>query len=143
MGCVRDPWAWVQQTRRSSLTPQIVSPNHLLTAIQTTLIGALTPTGDLKTKSHNIHSEILLSLSPNNNITDSIRRHGLSDKTTNLIVVRVGSAEATQEDIWKLVDGVVRGELVRLEEVRRAVDWSRVDKVSSKSCAFESHGPLY
>lgn len=101
-----------------------------MTAVQTTILGALTPTGELKTRSHNIHSEILLSLSPNNNITDSIRRHGLADSTTELIVVRVGSDEVGQATVWRRIEAVVRGELVPLAEVQGGVDWARVDKVS-------------
>lgn len=117
---------------------QIVSSAHLLTAIQATILNSLTPTGEIKTRSHNLHSEILLSLSPNNNITDSIRRHGLSDSTKELIVVRIeesvssGSLPERQAEVWKGIEGVVKGDLVSVKELDKGdkVDWSRVDKVS-------------
>ncbi|KAL4935159.1 hypothetical protein BDV06DRAFT_135620 [Aspergillus oleicola] len=40
-------------------------------------------------KSRNIHSEIVFSLSPTNNIADSFRKFGISDATTSLLVVKV------------------------------------------------------
>lgn len=108
-----------------------------MTAAQTTILDSLTPSGEIKTRSHNLHSEILLALSPNNNITDSIRRHGLSDASKELVVVRIepGRPEAEragrQEEVWTAIEGVVQGELVATAELDRGdrVDWSRVDKV--------------
>lgn len=155
---------------------QLVSKSHLLTAIQTTLLNALTPAvgppsagsasgsgsstpnptpalaqtpPQLLTRSHNIHSELLLTLSPNNNITESIRRHGLSDQTTSLVVVRMGPGPAHAEDqggpdgegqgqgsrqvVWKEIEEVVKGRLVELDQLDREdhPDWPRVDKVGS------------
>jgi EKC/KEOPS complex subunit CGI121/TPRKB len=114
-----------------------VSRKHLLTAIQTTLLNALTPTG-LQTRSHNVHSELLLSLSPNNNITDSIRRHGLSDKTTGLLVVRIepesGDEKSSQEAAWGRIEEVVKGRLVSLDVLDDGslVDWAKTDKVGCR-----------
>ncbi|KAK8861648.1 hypothetical protein IAR55_002471 [Kwoniella newhampshirensis] len=82
-----------------------------------------------KTRSHNLHSELLLSLSPNNNITDSIRRHGISDSTTTLAVVRFGSADVSAEEVCRGMESVVQGESVGWERIEGFTDWSRVDKV--------------
>jgi EKC/KEOPS complex subunit CGI121/TPRKB len=124
------------------LTIKIVSHQHLMTAIQTTILDSLTPSGDVKTRSHNLHSEILLALSPNYNITDSIRRHGLSDSTKELVVVRIeqGLEEhdakvQRQKAVWEAIEAVVQGELVAVAELDKGdkVDWSRVDKVCMTS----------
>lgn len=77
-----------------------------------------------------------MTLSPNNNITDSIRRHGVSDKTTELIVIRIeseaGDEEERQAGVWKEIEEVCKGRLVSLDELEKGdkTDWSRVDKVS-------------
>ena len=110
-----------------------------MTAVQTTILDSLTSTGEIKTRSHNLHSEILLALSPNTNITDSIRRHGLSDSTKELVVVRIekalpeGERAERQKAVWKEIEAVVKGELVSTTKLDKGdkVDWSRIDKVSS------------
>lgn len=83
------------------------------------------------TRSHNLNSEILLTLSPNNNISDSIRRHGISDATDYLVVVKFGG-QGSVEEIWKGMEDVVQGELLSLDELERGdgIDWQKVDKVS-------------
>jgi EKC/KEOPS complex subunit CGI121/TPRKB len=144
-------------SRNRRLIPQLVSKSHLLTAVQTTLLNALshlpaypdsadatqsTSVPTPHTKSHNLHSEILLTLSPNNNITDSIRRHGITDETTHLVLVRFGARqgaggegegqeETDAQEMWRQMNEVVKGELESLDELDKgeSVDWSRVDKV--------------
>ncbi|WVQ78803.1 hypothetical protein IAT38_000894 [Cryptococcus sp. DSM 104549] len=132
----------------------LVSKDHLLTAILSTLLYAYPSTSPApaipatspgtqppplsslslsppapKTRSHNLHSELLLLLSPNNNITDSIRRHGISDSTTRLAVVRFGGAGETVEQVWEGMSKVVDGELVGWDSLEEETDWARVDKV--------------
>ncbi|ODN74024.1 EKC/KEOPS complex subunit CGI121 [Cryptococcus amylolentus CBS 6039] len=132
----------------------LVSKEHLLSALLATLLYAYPSTSPAptdppslsppdisslalnseqdrvpKTRSHNLHSEILLLLSPNNNISDSIRRHGLSEKTTRLAVVKFGKRGQSSEEVWKAMEDVVDGELVGLERVGEGVDWGKVDKV--------------
>ncbi|KAL7424680.1 hypothetical protein Q5752_000364 [Cryptotrichosporon argae] len=117
----------------------LVSKQHLLTAIQTTLLCTLpavrtSPTeptwSTLKTRSHNVHSELLLFLSPNNNISDSIRRHGLSDATTRLAVVRIGDGAESEAAVFEAMRAVVQGELVGLDRLDDGPkDWARVDKI--------------
>ncbi|WWD16436.1 hypothetical protein CI109_100862 [Kwoniella shandongensis] len=118
----------LQETVPSSSTTLTPTPN---TSTPSTPSPSAPTSGKPKTRSHNLHSEILLSLSPNNNITDSIRRHGISDTTTTLAVVRFGSPDVGAEEVWKGMNGVVEGELVSWDEgrVENATDWTRVDKV--------------
>jgi len=40
-------------------------------------------------KSRNVHSEIVFSLSPNNNIAESFRRFGILDTTSMLLAIKV------------------------------------------------------
>ncbi|EIW69017.1 hypothetical protein TREMEDRAFT_62735 [Tremella mesenterica DSM 1558] len=117
----------------------LVSRQHLLIAILNTLLSSLpSPDSSLpRTSTHNLHSELLLHLSPNNNITDSLRHHGISDHTATLLVVRLGSP-GPSEEIWDKIEHVVRGQLVSLDELNQGeiVDWQRVDKVSSCSLTY-------
>jgi EKC/KEOPS complex subunit CGI121/TPRKB len=122
-----------------SLTPsadtciQVVNREHLLTAIQATLLSSFTPSSpDPVTRTQNLHSELLLALSPNKNISDSVRRHGIGDTSDEVVVVRIGEGES-QEQVWRGIKGVVRGELMGLGEMEDGVDWGRADKVREGS----------
>ncbi|OJJ53262.1 hypothetical protein ASPSYDRAFT_1164973 [Aspergillus sydowii CBS 593.65] len=51
-------------------------------------------------KSRNIHSEIVFSLSPTNNIADSFRKFGISDTTSSLLVIKVSvTPDITHESV--------------------------------------------
>ncbi|TAQ91556.1 hypothetical protein B7494_g28 [Chlorociboria aeruginascens] len=84
-------------------------------------------------RSRNVHSEIVFSLSPNNNIAESFRRFGISPTTTNLLIVKVSTpsspfaAQAVQEHL----SGVVEGEQVAFEDeiLGGMTDVQRVTKV--------------
>ncbi|OCF75077.1 hypothetical protein I204_03926 [Kwoniella mangroviensis CBS 8886] len=144
----------------------LVSKDHLLTSILTTLLYSFPSTSASssnaipsieplsishtntpnkpKTRTHNLHSEILLTLSPNNNITDSIRRHGISDSTTNLVVVKFTNAQQSQESVYESLKRVVDGELVGLDGIEENTDWTRVDKIyklSELNALKSSHTP--
>ncbi|KAL3468405.1 kinase binding protein CGI-121-domain-containing protein [Aspergillus heterothallicus] len=66
----------------------ILSRAHALSAI----FRAVNDYSNERLKSRNIHSEIVFSLSPTNNIADSFRKFGISDGTSNLLVVKVSVA---------------------------------------------------
>lgn len=91
---------------------------------------------------------MLLTLAPSNNISDAIRRHGLSDNTTDLVVVRFGDSKGKARDdgsadiveaVWEGIDSVVRGRLVSLNELDSSdrPDWKALDKVSSRKHGVE------
>ncbi|KAB8258991.1 kinase binding protein CGI-121-domain-containing protein [Aspergillus pseudonomiae] len=51
-------------------------------------------------KSRNVHSEIVFSFSPTNNIADSFRKFGISDSTKDLLVVKVSiTPEITHDSV--------------------------------------------
>jgi EKC/KEOPS complex subunit CGI121/TPRKB len=115
----------------------LVSKQHLLTALLATLLtslpqaaGALPAPPPPKTRTHNLHSEVLCALSPNNNISDAIRRFGVGEGTRRLVVARYGDDAVPAADVYAMIGRVVQG---RLESVGRLdeadVPWGRVDKV--------------
>ncbi|KAL4873280.1 hypothetical protein BDV12DRAFT_160752 [Aspergillus spectabilis] len=61
-------------------------------------------------KSRNIHSEIVFSLSPTNNIADSFRKFGMGDSTSNLLVVKASvTPEITHEFVAAHLEQSVEG----------------------------------
>ncbi|KAI7590934.1 hypothetical protein KC343_g18255, partial [Hortaea werneckii] len=60
-------------------------------------------------KSKNVHSEIVFSLSQNNNISESFRRFGVNDSTKDVLAIKVGgsdvSAKNVEDHLLKHVEG--------------------------------------
>ncbi|KAH9843501.1 CGI-121-domain-containing protein [Rhodofomes roseus] len=100
----------------------ITSTLHLQTAIHQAILAEAQ--GALRTKT--VHSEILWALSPNNNITEAIRRFGVSDNTTALIVVRVGSSGIP--DIEHRMKAIATGDIRPLSDLSKLTDWATVKK---------------
>ncbi|KAI0029677.1 kinase binding protein CGI-121-domain-containing protein [Vararia minispora EC-137] len=100
----------------------VASLLHLQTAICQAI---LSETQDvLRTKT--VHSEILWALNPSHNITEAIRRYGVSDTTTSLLVVRVTSPDLT--DVEARMKAVVDGQLEDLSALASTTDWATVKK---------------
>ncbi|KIO29161.1 hypothetical protein M407DRAFT_70869 [Tulasnella calospora MUT 4182] len=110
----------------------LTSREHLLAALYVALVAA--SHSDLTTKT--VHSEIIWALNYSNNITESIKRFGVSDATTSLIVVRVGdkqklpsgSKALVEEDVRDMVSSVVEGQWASLDQLTGVTDWSLVRK---------------
>ncbi|KAH9853321.1 CGI-121-domain-containing protein [Lenzites betulinus] len=100
----------------------ICSPLHLQTAVYQAILAQAQ--GALRTKT--VHSEILWALNPTNNITEAIRRYGVSDASTALIVVRISSPDL--EDVETQMNAVVEGTLVPLDDLAQITDWASVKK---------------
>lgn len=49
-------------------------------------------------KSRNVHSEIVFSFSPTNNIADSFRKFGINDSTKDLLVVKLSTSPEISHD---------------------------------------------
>ncbi|KAK0226974.1 kinase binding protein CGI-121-domain-containing protein [Armillaria nabsnona] len=102
----------------------ITSRLHLETAIYQAILTE--SQGSLRTKT--VHSEILWALNPTNNITEAIRRYGISDKTTSVLVVHISdaglSSSAVQEKLIRVVDGT----LLPLASLQDFTDWTRIKK---------------
>jgi EKC/KEOPS complex subunit CGI121/TPRKB len=116
---------------------QIVSTTHVLAPLPRTLLARTLRT-------HNIHSETLLNLSPSNNIGDAYRRFGITDSTTSLIVIKIGypvdhpppNVDAgkyvppTKESVQEFLGQVVEGESRAFseDEVVKCGDLNRIRK---------------
>ncbi|EOD46590.1 hypothetical protein UCRNP2_6691 [Neofusicoccum parvum UCRNP2] len=85
----------------------LLSTTHVLAAV----FRALNDQRNARLKSRNVHSEIVFSLSPNNNIADSFRRFGVQDTTTALLAIKVStesapvSVDAVQSHLSESVEG--------------------------------------
>ncbi|KAF9224445.1 CGI-121-domain-containing protein [Gyrodon lividus] len=100
----------------------ITSPLHLQTAVYQALLSESQSL--LRTKT--IHSEIIWALNPTNNITEAIRRYGVSDTSTDLIIVRVATSDIP--GVLQQMRDVVEGEPDSLAHVSQLTDWSSVKK---------------
>ncbi|KAI0368477.1 CGI-121-domain-containing protein [Pilatotrama ljubarskyi] len=100
----------------------ICSLLHLQTAVYQAILAHAQ--GSLRTKT--VHSEILWTLNPTNNITEAIRRYGVADATSSLIVVRISSPDL--ENVEQRMVSVVDGTLAPLDELARITDWASVKK---------------
>ncbi|KAF8897126.1 kinase binding protein CGI-121-domain-containing protein [Infundibulicybe gibba] len=102
----------------------ITSLLHLQTAISQAIIAETQ--GALRTKT--VHSEILWALNPTNNISEAIKRYGVSDASAALFVVRVGDPGTPDEQILHAMAGCVNGRIVRISALRDLTDWSAIKK---------------
>ncbi|KAK0258073.1 hypothetical protein LTR91_018616 [Friedmanniomyces endolithicus] len=92
-------------------------------------------------KSKNVHSEIVFSLSPNNNISESFRRFGVSETTTEILAIKVGNDKMqVEEHLRKHVEGHVvpfTDELLTsVRDEARIQKAYRVERSSDQADAF-------
>ncbi|KAJ8085805.1 hypothetical protein PM082_004623 [Marasmius tenuissimus] len=103
----------------------VTSKLHLQTAIHQAMLAE--SQNSLRTKT--VHSEILFAMNPTNNITEAIRRYGVTDSSSTLLVVYICdfspiSPAKVEEKMKKAVDGTLEP-LIKLKE---STDWQRVKK---------------
>ncbi|KAF7320821.1 hypothetical protein HMN09_00168600 [Mycena chlorophos] len=82
--------------------------------------------GRLLTKT--VHSEIIWTLNPTNNISEAMRRYGVSETTTALVLVRVAGPDLPASDIQIAMDAAVKGKRVLMEELESVTDWGAIKK---------------
>jgi len=75
------------------------------------------------------HSEILWALSPSHNISEAIKRFGVSDSSQALLVIRIGPPAITSEIFSANVKQVVSGDLAELSTLKLYTDWPLIRKV--------------
>ncbi|KAL5530779.1 hypothetical protein ACEPAF_7037 [Sanghuangporus sanghuang] len=102
----------------------VTSRLHLQTAVYQSMLADAQ--NALKTKT--VHSEIIWSLNPTNNITEALRRFGVSDNSNSLLVVRVGQQAVPVSEIESQMKSVVEGDLVSIETLSDITDWAAVKK---------------
>ncbi|KAJ5988789.1 hypothetical protein N7481_003999 [Penicillium waksmanii] len=83
-------------------------------------------------KSHNVHSEIVFSLNPANNIADSFRKFGVADSTKDLLAVKVSvSPEITRDSVAAHLEASVQGTPVTFDDqtLSEISDVTRIKKM--------------
>ncbi|CAG7921423.1 unnamed protein product [Penicillium olsonii] len=84
----------------------VLSRAHVIAAV----FRALNDYSHSRLRSHNVHSEIVFSLNPTNNIAESFRRFGITDSTKDLLVIKVStSPEITHETVATHLGSAVEG----------------------------------
>ncbi|KAF9468757.1 CGI-121-domain-containing protein [Collybia nuda] len=102
----------------------ITSRLHLQTAINQAILAQ--SQNSLRTRT--VHSEILWALNSTNNISEAIRRYGISEASTDLIVVRISGPEASTTAIRESISRVVIGVETTLTMLSQLTDWASVRK---------------
>ncbi|EJD00788.1 CGI-121-domain-containing protein [Fomitiporia mediterranea MF3/22] len=97
-------------------------------ALQTAVYQSMLADAQDALKTKTVHSEIIWCLNPTNNITEALRRFGVSDNSSSLLVVRVGPASAALSDVEKQMKNVVQGDLVHLDSLKDITDWATIRK---------------
>jgi EKC/KEOPS complex subunit CGI121/TPRKB len=105
----------------------VTSLEHLRAAIYRALLDD--QAGQRRTKT--IHSEIVFSMSPNNNIMDGLKRFGINAESRAIYVVRVGTTEAELAQAYGFIKSYVQGvELdITEENINRHMSQFLVKKV--------------
>ncbi|XP_048742816.2 EKC/KEOPS complex subunit TPRKB-like [Ostrea edulis] len=79
-----------------------------------------------KMMTKNVHSEVLFSLSPSKNISDSFRKFGLADNDTSMFVVIVNDTDGAT---CQAVTSKVKGQLTDIVEVGKYSDLPTIKKI--------------
>lgn len=62
-------------------------------------------------------------------ITEALRRYGVSDTTRSLLVVRIDGPDLPAEQAKKDMDAIISGETVPLDKLQDITEWNTVKKV--------------
>ncbi|GAB7344633.1 hypothetical protein MBLNU457_3118t2 [Dothideomycetes sp. NU457] len=107
---------------------QILSRDHVLAAC----FKAINDAANNRLKSRNVHSEIVFSMSPNNNIAESFRRFGITDDTKHVLAIKVGlGQESTEQSVRAHLEEHVQGKSVEFtnSNIARLHDLPRLRKI--------------
>lgn len=83
-------------------------------------------------KSRNVHSEVVFSLSPNNNIAEAFRRFGVQESTKDIVVLKIATNQAiTLESVQSHLTGSIQGTECSFTDsvLRSCSDLARIRKV--------------
>ncbi|KIW30785.1 uncharacterized protein PV07_02486 [Cladophialophora immunda] len=106
----------------------VVSASHVLAAA----FRAMNDYLNERLRSRNIHSEIVFSLSPNNNIGEAFRRFGVSESTSDLLVLKVATTpEVTIDSVTQHLSTHIQGQATAFDDAifRKVADIDRIRKI--------------
>ncbi|OAL35371.1 hypothetical protein AYO20_05422 [Fonsecaea nubica] len=106
----------------------VVSTTHVLAAA----FRAMNDYLNERLKSRNVHSEIVFSLSPNNNIGEAFRRFGVGESTKDLLVLKVATTpEVTLESVTQHLTTHIQGKPSPFDDAgfRKVADIDTIRKV--------------
>ncbi|KAF3386530.1 EKC/KEOPS complex subunit [Penicillium rolfsii] len=92
----------------------VLSRAHALAAI----FRAMNDYMNNRLKSRNVHSEIVFSFNPTNNIAESFRKLGIADSTKDLLIVKVSvTPDITQDSIAAHLESSIEGTCVPFDDL--------------------------
>ncbi|KAH6669575.1 kinase binding protein CGI-121-domain-containing protein, partial [Halenospora varia] len=107
----------------------IVSRTHALAAAYRAINDLISG----RLRSRNVHSEIVFSLSPNNNIAESFRRFGITPTTTHLLIIKVSTPASpfTFSDFESHLSAEFEGDPTPFtdDEIEKISDIPRIKKI--------------
>ncbi|KAF9531009.1 kinase binding protein CGI-121-domain-containing protein [Crepidotus variabilis] len=102
----------------------ITSRQHIETAIYQAILAE--EAGTMLTKT--VHSEILYFLNPTHNISEAIKRYGISTDTQDLILVRIDEPNVKEEAVEIAMKSVIQGNIEAFSALDDVTDWMTVKK---------------
>ncbi|KAJ5174896.1 EKC/KEOPS complex subunit [Penicillium canariense] len=92
----------------------VLSRAHALAAV----FRAVNDYMNNRLKSRNVHSEIVFSFNPTNNIAESFRKFGIADSTKDLLVVKVSvTPEITHDSVAAHLESSIEGTSVPFDDL--------------------------